>query len=187
MDRRRIEQVSKSEAAREKLLSRRRLSGKKKAKARKQPNKEGGGAVIELYHGTSRVHATAMAALPPNPGTIDVTRGRGEFGLGFYTQDSIANALRRGQLLYGNNAAILVVAIDSHAYHALDFKRLTLKKAKQLDAKLTATGTRHTYTTAHDVMVGPLVGQPSIMQQKFQTANAQALLNGPQTQRTVRP
>jgi hypothetical protein len=37
------------------------------------------------------------------------------------------------------------------------------------------------------VIVGPLVNQPRIMQQKFQTAHAQALLNGPLTRRTVRP
>jgi hypothetical protein len=181
----------RAEAEREKLLSAQPASRKKKAKKpkkRKQQKPDGGGAtVIELYHGTSRAHAVAMAAVPPNPGTIDVTRGRGEFGRGFYTQDSVANAFRRGQVLYGNTAAILVVAIDSHAYHALSFKRLTYNAAKQLDAKLTGNGTRHTYTTAQDVIVGPLVSQPSIMQQKFQTANAQTLLNGPQTQRTVRP
>jgi hypothetical protein len=147
---------------------------------------DGDAVAIELYHGTSRAHATAMAGTPANPGTIDVTIGRGEFGRGFYTQDSIGNAFRRGQLLYGGNAAILVVAIDSRAYHTLSFLRFTLNAAKKLDARLTGNQ-RHAYTTADDVIVGPLVGQPRIMQQKFQTVNAQALLNGPQTQRTVRP
>jgi hypothetical protein len=137
-----------------------------------------------LYHGTSRALATAMAA---TPGTIDVTRGRGEFGRGFYTQDSVGNAARRGYLLYGNNGAILVLTIDDHAYHGLNFKRLSLAAARKLDARLTGQNTRHTYTTPHDVIIGPLVNQPRIMQQKFQTVHARNLLNGQQTQPAVRP
>ena len=48
-----------------------------------------------------------------------------------------------------------------------------------------AFNTQGTYTTADDAIVGPLVHQPRIEQQKFQTANAQTLLNGPFTQRVV--
>jgi hypothetical protein len=140
-----------------------------------------------VYHGTSHTFAMAMAATPATMGTIDVTRGRGEFGRGFYTQDSIGSASRRGYLLYGNNAAFLFLTIDDHACHALRLERLTLNRAQKLNARLRANGIQHIYTTNHDVIVGPLVNQPSIMQQKFQSANAQDLLNGPLTQRTVRP
>jgi len=137
-----------------------------------------------LYHGTSRVFATAMTGTPA-VGTINITRGEGEFGRGFYTQRSSANAARRGQSIYGNRSAVLVLTIDDTAYHALRFKRLTLNMAQMLNARLTGN-TRRTYTTAHDVMVGPLVYQPKTEQQKFQTANARTLLNGTLTQRTVR-
>jgi hypothetical protein len=121
------------------------------------------------------------------PGAIDVTRGRGEFGRGFYTQTSIGNAFRRGFLLYGNNRAILAVNIDDRAYHVLNFLRLSLNEARRLNARLRATNTQDMYTTRDDVIAGPLVRQPRIMQQKFQTMNAEALLNGPLTQRVVRP
>ena len=139
-----------------------------------------------LYHGTSRAFATAMAGTA-GFGTIDVTRGRGEFGRGFYAQDSISGAFRRGQLLYGNNAAILVLTLNNHAYHALTFRRLTLQSVQRLDAILTGNNTRHSYATADDVIVGPLVGNARIVQQKFQSMTAQALLNGLQTLRTVLP
>jgi len=139
-----------------------------------------------LYHGTSRAFATAMAGTPAAGGTIDVTRGRGEFGRGFYTQDSIGTAARRGQYLYGNNSAVLVLTIDDHAYRALNFRRLTLNMAQVLNARLRARHAQHTYTTVHAAIVGPLVHQPRIEQQKFQTASAQALLNGPLSQRTVK-
>ena len=139
----------------------------------------------QLYHGTSRAFATAMAGSTA-AGAIDVTRGRGEFGKGFYTQDSSGNAARRGQLLYGTGGAVLVLTVDDSAYHGLNFKRLTVNMAQKLNARLRASKTIGSYTTAHDAIIGPLVYQPQIQQQKFQTTSAQQLLNGPLTQRTVR-
>src|SRR5438105_11292401 len=91
-----------------------------------------------LHHGTSRAFATAMAGTPA-AGTIDVGRGRGEFGRGFYTQDSGGNAACRGQTLYGNNSEVLVLTIDDQAYHALNFRRLTLNMAQMLNAQLRAS------------------------------------------------
>ncbi len=139
-----------------------------------------------LYHGTSHAFATAMAGTLATGGTIDVTRGRGEFGRGFYTQDSSGNAARRGQTLHGNNSAVLILTIDDPAYHALNFRRLTLNMAQMLNAQLRARQAQNTYTTVHDAIVGPLVRRPRIEQQKFQTAHAQTLLNGLLTQRTVK-
>jgi hypothetical protein len=137
-----------------------------------------------FYHGTSRFYAIAMSG-PQGNGTIDVSRGEGEFGRGFYSQTSVSNAYRRGYSIYGAQAAaVLVLNIDDAAYHALQIDRLTLNKAQMLNARLTGT-TRKTYTTSHDVIVGPLVMQPLIMQQKYQSLTAQALLNGPQTMRSV--
>ncbi len=137
-----------------------------------------------LFHGTGRAFAVAMAGAAP-VGTIDVARGGGEFGRGFYTQDSIGNAARRGYYLYGNGSAVLVLAIDDPSYHALSFWRLTLNRAQMLNAQLRGSNTHTTFTTNDDVVVGPLIHQPSIEQQKFQTANSQTLLNGPLTQRSV--
>lgn len=139
-----------------------------------------------FYHGTSRAFATAMAGTVAAGGTIDVTRGRGEFGRGLYTQDSPGNAARRGQAIYGNNSAVLILTIDDHEYHALTFQHLTLNRAQMLNAQLRGSNTQHTYTTVHDAIVGPLVYQPKIGQQKFQSKKAQTLLNGPLAQRTVK-
>jgi hypothetical protein len=139
-----------------------------------------------LYHGTSQTLATAMAGNLAAAGTIDVTRGRGEFGRGFYTQSSSSNAYRRGQSLYGsNNSAMLVLDIDDVSYHGLSFQRLTLNRAQALNTALRNNNTQGTYTTNHDVIIGPLVSQARIEQQKFQTVGAETLLNGVRTQRTV--
>jgi hypothetical protein len=139
-----------------------------------------------LYHGTSRAFATAMAGTPAAGGTIDVTIGRGEFGRGFYTQSSSGNAYRRGQALYGgNNSALLILDVDDAEYHSLNVRHLTLNMAQMLNAALRSKNTQGTFTTNHDAIVGPLIGQPRIEQQKFQSGTAETLLNGAQTQRTI--
>jgi hypothetical protein len=137
-----------------------------------------------LYHGTSRVHALTMRGAVGGFGAIDVTLGGGEFGRGFYTQESISNAHRRGYLTYGRHGAVLVVDIDDDEYHALQFLRLGLNAAQKLNARLHGAA-RNTYLTADDVIVGPLVTLPQIEQQKFQSERAEDLLNGPHTQRLV--
>lgn len=139
----------------------------------------------KYYHGTSRAHALAMCGQSGKIGTIDVSQGGGEFGRGFYTQSSLANAHRRGYLIHGqSNGAILILDIGDGDYHALRFWRLSLNQVQQLNARLRGPA-RTNYVTAHDVIVGPLVSSPRVEQQKFQSAAAQNLLNGPQTQRTV--
>ncbi len=138
-----------------------------------------------LYHGTSRDFATAMAG-DATTGAIDVTMGRGEFGRGFYTQTSSGNAYRRAQSLHGSaNSAMLTLEIDDVAFHTLDLQHLTLNMAQKLDASLRQNHTQGSYTTSHDAIIGPLVGQPKIEQQKFQTGTAQTLLNGADTIRSV--
>lgn len=137
-----------------------------------------------LYHGTNRLFATVMCGPIGQPGSVDVTRGGGEFGRGFYTQVSLSNALRRGYALYGVDAVVLVLDVDDQQYHRLRFKRLNLQQAQRLNSRLKGKA-RGTYVTRHDAIVGPLVFQPKVMQQKFQSTNAENLLNGPFTQRTL--
>jgi hypothetical protein len=125
-----------------------------------------------------------MSGLPNPNGTINVAIGGGEFGRGFYTQGSISNAHRRGHGIYGHNGAVLVLDIDDAHYAALNFQRLSVNGAQQLNARLNGAA-RNTYVTAHDVIVGPLVSATTIEQQKFQSQIAQNLLNGIHTQRSV--
>lgn len=139
----------------------------------------------KLFHGTRRIHAMAMRGNPGQNGRIDVTKGGGEFGRGFYTQNSLTNAHRRGYLIHGNsNGAVLVLDINDVAYHALRVWRLSLNRAQQLNARLRGAA-RKSFDTTHDVIIGPLVSFPHVEQQKYQTASAQTLLNGPRTQRSV--
>jgi hypothetical protein len=79
-----------------------------------------------LYHASSRVFANAMAGNAA-AGTIDVARGRGEFGCGFYSQKSSSNAARRGHTLYGSGGAILLLTINEGAYRSIELQAVDVK------------------------------------------------------------
>ena len=134
-----------------------------------------------FYHGARRrPDATAMVG---PPGTIDVTRGGGEFGRGFYTQDSKANALT--WVLNCPQSCVMEVDIDDQEFAALSIRALSHKKAWRLTQRLQANHTKDTYVAGVDAIVGPLNGSRYIDQQKFESATAQTLLNGSKTQRRI--
>jgi hypothetical protein len=134
-----------------------------------------------FFHGTRRNDALAMM-----PGAIDVSLGGGEFGRGFYTQSSAANALTWVQHLPAvQQACVLALDIDDPGYAALTKLALNLAQARRLTRHLRAAGTTRTYQSGRDVTVGPLNGSNYIEQQKFESASAQGLLNGPQTKRSI--
>src|SRR5207253_2401495 len=68
-----------------------------------------------LFHGTRRADAVTMAG---PPGTIRVDLGSGEFGRGFYTQDSSSNALTWVQHKFPASQlpCLLELDVDDRAY-----------------------------------------------------------------------
>jgi hypothetical protein len=137
-----------------------------------------------FFHGTRRANATAMAG---PPGTISVTAGGGEFGRGFYTQDSKSNALTWAQHRFpaAQQPCILELDMDDQEYGKLAARTLNQRQAARLTQRLRANGTVGTHTEGVDVVVGPLNGSNWTDQQKFESQNSQNLLNGPSTQRRV--
>jgi hypothetical protein len=137
-----------------------------------------------FYHGTRRTDANAMAG---PPGAIDVTRGGGEFGRGFYTQDSCSNALTWVQNRFpaSQMPSLLEIEIDDQEYSQLSDRILTLRQAIRLTQRIRAAGTANTHIEGVDVVIGPLNGSNWIEQQKFESQDAENLLNGPHTQRRV--
>ena len=137
-----------------------------------------------FFHGTRRADAAAMAG---PPGTIDVTIGSGEFGQGFYTQDSSANALTWVQHKFpaGQFPCLLELNIDDQAFANLSARTLTRLQAIRLTQRLRAAGITGTHTEGVDVVLGLLNGSNWIDQQKFESHASQSVLNGLQTQRRV--
>jgi hypothetical protein len=121
----------------------------------------------------------------PAAGTIDVTKGSGEFGRGFYTQKSPSNALQwaRGRFRDG---CLLQLDIDDEAFQVLDQLVLDVSAAWKLTQSIRRKKAEKSHLCGHDVVIGPIQGQPNRPQQKFESNAAQNLLNGTQTQRTVK-
>ncbi|HVX15902.1 MAG TPA: hypothetical protein VHC22_32260 [Pirellulales bacterium] len=139
-----------------------------------------------LFHGTRLNFARHMAGTAA-AGQIDVTLGGGEYGRGFYTQKSQANALAWAINRFSPAAhpCVLQLDVQDPLYLALNIKLLDLKDAKKLTQKLRKTGTTKTYLHGGDVVVGPLNLNTKKEQQKFESNNGQALLNGRDTTRRV--
>jgi len=135
------------------------------------------------YHGTSRANAESMIG-QPNQGNISVARGGGELGRGFYTQDHKTNAMRwataRNRL-----PAVLTINIQNAAYNNLRIKEISTSRSRSLNQSLRANQTTMTYTNVYDVIEACLINDQSIKQFKFQSNNAQQVLNGQQTSRTL--
>lgn len=135
--------------------------------------------VLTSFHGTSLSVATVLQA-----GGVDVTRGEGEFGRGFYTQKSSSEAMRWAQGRH-RDGAIVEFRVSAAAYGTLSVKALDLKKARALTRRLASPVKRRTYLSGRDVMIGPLNGNDRNPQAKFESGAAQVVLNGAGTTRTV--
>jgi hypothetical protein len=142
--------------------------------------------VPTVFHGTGLNDAHSMAG---PPGQIDVTLGGGEFGRGLYTQYSerraLAWAIRVSARLNGP-PCVLRLDIDDAEYGKFAILYLDAQTGPALTDDLDNTGQRRTYVDgSHDLIEGPIMGNVRHMQQKFESAHSQAVLNGASTTRTV--
>lgn len=138
-----------------------------------------------FYHGTRLADAQAMQGDGPTDGGIDVTRGGGEFGRGFYTQDAKSNALSFVQNKFParEHPCLLQLDLEDAAYDSLDRRELDARSGARLTRRLRSAGTTATHLEGVDVVVGPL-GRWA-RQQKFESAEAQSTLNSIDTRRTI--
>jgi len=130
------------------------------------------------FHGTTLDVATGMAN-GSNP--IDVVNhGKGEFGKGFYCQCSPANALQRAlsKTNRSRKPCVLEIDIPDHTYYAFTRRQLSKVSARRLRYYINRTMQKATYTSRHDVIVGPLLPAEVIEQQKFQSEHSQNTING---------
>jgi hypothetical protein len=142
--------------------------------------------VPSVFHGTGLHDAHTMVG---PPGTIDVTLGGGEYGRGFYTQNSerraLAWAIRVSARLNGP-PCVLKLDIDDGMYGKFLVLYLDAQTGPALTNYLENTGQKRTYVDGnHDLIEGPMMGKMAYVQQKFESAHAQSALNGKSTQRTV--
>jgi hypothetical protein len=119
-------------------------------------------------------------------GTIDVTRGGGEFGRGFYCHQKEARAwilvLNRYQ-----QPAVLRLDIEDGLYNGLAIRNLSVQQARRLRQTIRSSADPNNYLVGPDVVVGPNEINPRVIQDKFETPASETVLNGSQTIREVLP
>jgi hypothetical protein len=119
-------------------------------------------------------------------GTIDVTRGSGEFGRGFYCHQKEARAwifvLNRYQ-----QPGVLRLDIEDDVYNGLTIRILSVQQARQLRQTVRSSADPNNYLVGRDIVVGPIEINPQVIQDKFETPASQTVLNGNQTIREALP
>jgi hypothetical protein len=128
------------------------------------------------YHGTDRTSANNIVGPPSG---IDVTRGGGELGRGFYLGEniSLAKAIAVGK--HGQeNAAVIRFDTDDSAFIRLQVKNLHSRQyVYQTWKNLKKKRICDTYLFNTDVICAPFATIAFSYQYKFESENSQDVLN----------
>ncbi len=130
---------------------------------------------MELFHGTTEDNAKILLG-PPN--NVDVAKGRGELGKGFYLGNNISLAASLSKSRGQKNSAILKFIINEAEYvnlniHVINRRQVVINKWKNL-IKLKATD-QHKFN--FDVVVAPFATIDFAHQYKFESLRSQLFLN----------
>lgn len=133
---------------------------------------------MKRYHGTDEDSAQLIMG-----GRIDVERGGGELGQGFYVgnlaHQAFAWAYRKGKR-FGGRYGVIQFNIDDRAFYLL--QRLNLKRSQAAAKRLQMRneGTQRTYIFGVDAVIAPIVGGryiPNFTQIKFEGDIGKVFIN----------
>lgn len=128
-----------------------------------------------LFHGTSVDTASALSSRTQK---VDVGRGGGEFGRGFYLGRSAPYCLRFAIGRCGvTNARVLAFQFDPTKLAKLKFVSLDVKKARQVVRAVRNKRLEGTWTKGVDLVGGPIEADRNYYQVKFESAASAVLLN----------
>jgi hypothetical protein len=135
------------------------------------------------YHGTDIASANHIIGPPSN---IDVARGGGELGRGFYLGEhvALAAALSRGK--FGLDGVVLKFEIDETAYAQLNTRVINRRVNVYSFWKcliIRGLTRKHLYNV--DVVCAPFATIDFSFQYKFESQNAQATLNNHSTKQIL--
>ena len=132
------------------------------------------------FHGTNRNSANNIIGPPSN---IDVTRGGGELGRGFYVSESVALAVSLSRGKFGKDDGVVIkFEIDDSAYAQLNTKILKRREdVHSLWRSLFSRVRSSTHLFNVDVVCAPFATIDFSYQYKFESKTAQAILNNNST------
>ena len=127
------------------------------------------------YHGTDRTSANNIVGPPPN---IDVTRGGGELGRGFYLGENIALAASLSKGKFGVDGVVIKFDINDSKYVRLNTKLLNRRQyVYRLWQSLIKRSRAFQYLFDVDVVCAPFATIDFSYQYKFESQDAQNVLN----------
>jgi hypothetical protein len=91
--------------------------------------------------------------------------------------ESVALAISWAKGRHGSQGCVVEARIDNSEYAKLNIKTLNHAAVLTTWVQLRYTGTERTYVFHVDVVYGPLATYPHVAQHKFESRNAQDVLN----------
>lgn len=137
---------------------------------------------INCYHGTIDSTAQHLAN-----GAIDVTKGGGELGMGFYTGEYLWIAKSWAANRHGVNGAVVMIEVQDTDFFGLAPLLLTRTDALAHRNKIKRNAATRVYVFNENVVWSPIVGTTRIdaEQYKFESLISEALINGAEVVRKV--
>ncbi|MHA8057747.1 hypothetical protein [Aquirufa nivalisilvae] len=135
------------------------------------------------YHGTDRASANNIVGPPSN---IDVTKGGGELGRGFYLGENIALAASLSKGKFGAKGVVIKFDIDDSAYVRLNTRTLNRRQYLYLLWQSLITRAQRCQHLFHvDVVCAPFATIDFSYQYKFESNDAQNTLNNNSTKQIL--
>jgi len=137
---------------------------------------------INCYHGTLNSTAHQLAT-----GTIDVKKGGGELGMGFYTGEYLWIAKSWAANRHGLNGSVVEIGVQGTDFFGLEPLLLSRTDALAHRAAIKARNGTRTHVFNEHVVWAPIVGTIRLdaEQYKFESSKSETLLNGAKVVRKV--
>lgn len=127
---------------------------------------------MKVYHGTDEDSAKNLIK------NIQVKKGGGELGRGFYTGENIALAAALAFGKFGPSGKVLSLDINDHHFAGLNIRVLTKRKVVYEHWKhLIFKKESHHFTFGQDVICGPFATIEFSYQYKFESEKSEDVLN----------
>ncbi len=135
------------------------------------------------YHGTKNTIAQELSQ-----GKIDVAKGGGELGQGFYLSDALYVAKAWAMNKYGSNS-VLQIIMDENYFYGFDILALNYKDAMVYKRNIRRRKQTRTYKFFKDMVWSPILGKSNLSkndQYKWESKISENFLNGPLATRLIR-
>ena len=134
------------------------------------------------YHGTSDSSANDLL-----DGRIDISKGGGELGQGFYLGTALHVAKAWAKQMH-DCETVIEFQIDDNDFWNFDIQSLNEIEAIEHRSIIRARGETRSFKFNKDIVWGPIVGGPKVYsdQHKWESPNGERFLNGSSVLRVKR-